>query len=114
MSGAILAGWLFFVPPPLEHRGEVMTLVQFMPRAAIDGHCRKAGVEAAGDVAACARPGLMVLPDPCLWPTREAYAELVCHETGHSLRWRHDAAGRTLEPLPPAPPPPPEVLGPEP
>jgi len=39
------------------------------------------------NVEACANENVMILPDPCSYPGR--YAEVVCHEIGHSLGWVH-------------------------
>jgi hypothetical protein len=114
MKLLVLAGWLFFQPPPPDYQADGMVLVQFAPRAAITALCELNGIEHEGRIEACGRPGFVILPDACAWPTRESYAELVCHEKGHGVgRWRHDGGGNTLPPLPPPSPPPPEVQGPE-
>jgi hypothetical protein len=35
----------------------------------------------------CERGGVIVLPNPCLWPNRSDYADLTCHELGHVQGW---------------------------
>jgi hypothetical protein len=114
MHLVVFAGWMFFLQPPLEYQRPTTALVQFLPAEVVAAECEKGGLENEPQVTACGRPGYIIAPDPCAWPTREAYAELLCHEKGHVLRWRHDKAGNTLEPLPPPPPPPPVYQGPEP
>ena len=115
MYAALVAGWLFFQPPPPEYRNPGRALVEFVPREEITADCQDFGVTGETRLDACARPGEMILPDACTWPVRESYAELVCHEVGHGVnRWRHDSAGNTLAPNPPPTPPPPEMQGPEP
>jgi hypothetical protein len=112
---AVLAGWLFFQPPPPEYQAPGRALVEFSARATINAECQQLGVQADGAVQACARPGEIVLPNACDWPVRESYAELVCHELGHGVnRWRHDGAGNALAPNPAPLPPEPEMKGPEP
>ena len=115
LFAALFAGWLFFQAPPPEYRGDGHALVEFVPRSDMTALCDKLGVTGEARIEACSRPGEIVLPNPCAWPVQESYAELACHELGHGVnRWRHDAAGATLEPNPPPAPPPPQMYGPEP
>jgi hypothetical protein len=71
--------------PPLRFRGEMVGIVAFVDPAAIDGICGKA--PAPWKTEACTDATMIVLPNPCSYPTTDDYARLACHEKGHRLGW---------------------------
>lgn len=86
----LLAGWLFFQPPPPDYRGEGVFLVRIVPRAAIERECAGAPTTWLTDrVFGCTRGIVIIMPNPCEWPGQDPYAQLFCHEKGHALGWRH-------------------------
>lgn len=95
--------WLFFQAPPPERRGDALVLVQTLPAQEVTPYCQSLGLNFPS-IAACTRGGQIFMPNPCAWPRREAYAELLCHELGHRNGWVHDEAGNDITP-PPEPPP---------
>lgn len=87
---ALALAWLFFQPPPPEHRGPGTFLVRYVPREQIPALCAGAvGVSSTDTLFACARGPVLIMPNPCEWPFRDAYAELTCHELGHGHGWKH-------------------------
>lgn len=70
--------------PPGWAQRDALASVQFAhdPNRA----CAKAGVNTR--VAGCGGRGWMILPNPCVWPSRAGdYADLACHELGRSWAW---------------------------
>jgi hypothetical protein len=73
--------------PPLAYRGPVQITVQFTDAQNVEGLCGMITEGRLRNVEACANEQVMILPDPCTYPGR--YAEVVCHEIGHSHGWVH-------------------------
>ena len=73
--------------PPRAFRGPVQITVQFTSAENVDGLCRMITEDRLRNREACANEQVMILPDPCTYPGR--YAEVVCHEIGHSHGWAH-------------------------
>ena len=72
---------------PQAYRGPVQITVQFTDAANVEGLCGMITNGRLHGVEACANERVMILPDPCTYPGR--YAEVVCHEIGHSRGWVH-------------------------
>lgn len=92
LAALATVGWLFFPQPPIQDQGDALAVVKFMPAAQMTSYCEKEGVPAGvyASISACTKGSYIALPNPCQWPLREAYAELVCHELGHVNGWRHE------------------------
>lgn len=77
---------------PQAFRGPVQITVQFESAANVESLCGMITSGRLHGVEACANENVMILPDPCAYPGR--YAEVVCHEIGHSHGWVHREVGR--------------------
>lgn len=95
-STALLLGaaiWLglyavaFAQRAPIAYRGPVQITVQFTDAQNVESLCGMITNGRLHGVEACANEQVMILPDPCTYPGR--YAEVVCHEIGHSHGWVH-------------------------
>ncbi len=71
--------------PPRMFRGPVQITVQFASSENVENLCGMITGGRLRNVEACANENVMILPDPCTYPGR--YAEVVCHEIGHSHGW---------------------------
>jgi hypothetical protein len=70
-----------------------------VPANQIDPACRSIGGQAPGLIVGCYREGVVVLPDPCVFPD-EIFAQIACHEVAHRRGWEHPVQ----PPNPPSPP----------
>lgn len=76
--------------PPDEFARQGSAVVVFVDTDAIDTTCRRMGAAAERNIQGCTSltTGVVYMPRPCTWS--DAYAQLLCHETGHVAGWRHD------------------------
>jgi hypothetical protein len=94
----LFCGWFWFMIvgcavngyaslPPSAYRKDATATVRFVS----DVHA--ACATTAGALPShlvyrgCERNGVIVLPNPCLWPNRSDYADLTCHELAHVDGW---------------------------
>jgi len=84
---AIVASVAFAQRAPQAYRGPIQITVQFTSAQNVESICGMITDGRLRNVEACANENVMILPDPCSYPGR--YAEVVCHEIGHSLGWVH-------------------------
>ena len=87
--------WLWMQPsggfspdlPPKEYRGDAKVTVHFTRHAEV--LCKI--IKADGRPIACAPIGgdLIIAPNPCDWKS-DAWARLMCHESGHTQGWAAD------------------------
>ena len=82
---AIVASVAFAQMSPRAFRGPVQITVQFTDAQNVESLCGMITEGRLHGVEACANEQVMILPDPCTYPGR--YAEVVCHEIGHSHGW---------------------------
>ena len=82
---AIVASVALAQMPPRMFRGPVQITVQFTSSENVENLCGMITGGRLRNVEACANENVMILPDPCTYPGR--YAEVVCHEIGHSHGW---------------------------
>lgn len=83
--------FMFFPAPPAGLQGDGLAIVQFTDPTKVHAACARWNGGWAGEpLQACSKAGAMILPNPCRWPLRESYAEIVCHELGHAAHgWKH-------------------------
>lgn len=76
--------------PPEEFTRQGSAVVVFVDTDAMDATCRRMGAAAERNIQGCTNltTGVVYMPRPCTWS--DAYAQLLCHETGHVAGWRHD------------------------
>jgi hypothetical protein len=97
--------------PPPEFRSNTLVGVEFLDPADVGFRCADRGATYWGlpgiNAVACATKTLVSLPNPCSVINGGWYADLLCHEIGHTNGWPADhlsggAADREFEALPPA------------
>lgn len=74
--------------PPARYRGDATVTVQFRSPEAARSLCAIITGGRLSNNDACAADNFVIAPDPCAYGGR--YAEIMCHEVGHVLGWRHD------------------------
>ena len=84
---AVIATLALAQMPPRTFRGPVQITVQFTSSENVENLCGMITEGRLRNVEACANEQVMILPDPCNYPGR--YAEVVCHEIGHTHGWTH-------------------------
>jgi len=94
MLAVLAAGFLYFLQPPQALQHDASAHVKFIARGKVTPACEDLGAAPERTIEACTRGTLIVMPNPCRWPGRESYAELMCHELGHVSGWRHEADPR--------------------
>ena len=88
-SFAVAAGWSYFPPPPEDGmRDSTSAIIHYVPRSQAETLCKRSDNDRAQ---ACANPDSrqIIMPNPCEWPLKDGYAELMCREMGHLNGWKH-------------------------
>lgn len=80
-----LIGLTFVLIPPMQYRGDTSFTVVTRSQDATTAYCREWG--SRPDAYACDVEGVVNMPNPCQWGGNDAYAQLLCHESGHHLGW---------------------------
>jgi hypothetical protein len=75
--------------PPVRYQGDRTVVVMFLDPEAVPAQCKAMGdgLELPAYAQACQKGGLIIMPNPCRWPTRSEYGDLACHELAHANGW---------------------------
>jgi hypothetical protein len=71
--------------PPERFRANAQVTIQFAGQDTIDKICGKAPCNLI--TLGCQTPKKIILPNPCKYGSKDAFAELACHELGHLNGW---------------------------
>lgn len=91
IAGSALA-WGGAVRPPRRYQGDTTATVELLDPERVPPLCKAlGGFSPPGQYAvACATGRTIVMPNPCRWPNRSDYADLLCHEMAHVNGWPSD------------------------
>ena len=75
--------------PPARFRGDASVSLQFRDQPGINRECQPLfGTPPTGmKTDACEMDGRIIAPNPCDYPSSDAYAHLLCHELAHANGW---------------------------
>lgn len=78
--------------PPVQFQHDAVMTVQFSDPDRVPSLCvALIGQPTPGTYAsACWLGETVIMPNPCRWPNRSDYSDLLCHELGHLNGWPVD------------------------
>lgn len=79
--------------PPIQYRGDATATVEFIDPEAVPALCSALGappLRLPRYALACTVGTTIIMPNPCAWPNRSDYRDMLCHELGHKNGWPAD------------------------